>query len=110
MQTLSAPKHRTMALALALPLLAGGCEYLSKPESTRFEAVDGGFEFRAIADAAYPERSANGESWRMRWLEQRLRETGTCPNGYEITSRRPVLLSSGTLGSIYDVYYEGGCR
>lgn len=109
MQPSAPPKHWTIALALALLLLAGGCEYLSKPESTRFEAVEGGFEFRAIADAAYPEQSANGESWRMRWLEQRLRETGTCPNGYEITSRRPVLFSTGVLGSIYDVYYEGRC-
>jgi hypothetical protein len=71
--------------------------------------VDGGFEFRAIADAAYPEASANGEAWRMKWLKQRLTETGTCPNGYAITSRKPVLFSTGSLGSIYDVYYEGRC-
>jgi hypothetical protein len=95
--------------AIALPLLIGGCAYLSKPESTQFDAVRGGFEFRAIADAAYPEASANGEAWRMRWLEQRLRETGTCPHGYRITSRETKRLSSGTLGSIYDVYYEGRC-
>ncbi|WP_395016126.1 hypothetical protein [Dongia sp.] len=98
-----------VATAVVLPMLAGGCEYLKKPEATRFDAVDGGFEFRAIADAAYPEDSANGESWRMRWLEQRLQQTATCPNGYEITSRKPVLLSTGALGSIYDVYYEGRC-
>jgi hypothetical protein len=64
----------------------------------------------AIADAAYPEASANGEAWRMRWLEQRLVQSGTCPNGYTITARNPVLLSTGALGSIYDVYYEGRCK
>jgi hypothetical protein len=98
------------ALAFGLATLAGGCEYLHKPESTRFDGVEGGFEFRAIADAAYPEASANGEAWRMRWLEQRLVQSGTCPNGYTITARNPVLLSTGALGSIYDVYYEGRCK
>jgi hypothetical protein len=100
--------HVRVWIAL-LSLLAGGCEYLSKPESTRFDAVKGVFEFRAIADAAYPEHTANGEAWRMNWLEQRLQQSGTCPNGYRITSRRPVLFSTGALGSIYDVYYEGRC-
>jgi hypothetical protein len=95
--------------AAVLALSLSGCAYLSKPESTRFDRVSGGFEFRAIADAAYPEASTNGEAWRMRWLEQRLEETGTCPNGYTLTSREPVLLSTGALGSIYNVYYEGRC-
>jgi len=93
-----------------LLLLIGSCSYLHKPESTHFEAVENGFAFRAIADAAYPEASANGEAWRLRWLEQRLRASGTCPNGYTITSRKPVRLSTGSLGSIYDVYYEGRCK
>ena len=100
----------TPALAILGPaLLLTACTYLSKPESTRFDPEAGGFEFRAIADAAYPEHTANGEAWRMRWLEQRLIQTGTCPQGYTITSRKPVLLSTGALGSIYDIYYEGRC-
>jgi hypothetical protein len=101
-------KQLLLTIALLVPSL-GGCEYLHKPESTRFDAVKGGFEFRAIADAAYPEHTANGEAWRMKWLEQRLAQTGTCPNGYEITARETELLSTGALGSIYDVYYEGRC-
>lgn len=100
---------RARTIALCLVGLLGGCEALSKPESTRFDQTRGGFEFRAIADAAYPEASPGGEAWRMAWLEQRLKDTATCPNGYEITSREPVLLSAGTLGGIYDVYYEGRC-
>jgi hypothetical protein len=103
-----AASARIAALA-ALASLLCACEYLSKPEPTRFTAVDGGFKFRAIADAGYPEGSANGEAWRMKWLEQRLAETRTCPNGYTITSREAVLQSTGTLGSIYDVYYRGRC-
>jgi hypothetical protein len=99
----------TVMIAAALSMLAAGCAFLHKPESTHFDAVDGGFEFRAIADAAYPEASANGEAWRMKWLEQRLAQSGTCANGYTITSREPVLFSTGALGSIYDVYYEGRC-
>ena len=96
------------ALALGLVGLAG-CEMLERPQSTRFEAVTGGFEFRAIADAGYPEASANGEAQRMSWLARNLKDTGTCPHGYKITSRKPVLLTTGELGSIYDVYYEGRC-
>src|SRR3954470_10879967 len=99
-----------IALTAAMPLVLGGCELLSKPESTHFDAVRGGFKFRAIADAAYPEGSAAGEAARMKWLEQRLRETGTCPNGYTITERQTALRSTGTLGSIYDVYYKGTCK
>ncbi|GAB2176198.1 hypothetical protein [Dongia sp. agr-C8] len=100
---------RSWLAIAAVPLLLTGCEYLHKPESTHFDAMEGGFAFRAIADAAYPEHTANGEAWRMKWLEQRLRQTGTCPKGYEITARKPVLFSTGALGSIYDVYYEGRC-
>jgi len=82
---------------------------LGKPESTAFTAREGGFEFRAIADAAYPEASSNGEAWRIRWLEQRLRERGLCPNGYVITSRETRKRATGALGSIFDVYYAGKC-
>jgi hypothetical protein len=92
-----------------LVFLLGGCEAMSKPESTHFEAVGGGFKVRAIADAAYPEGSPGGEAWRMSWLSQRLKASGVCPAGYAITARKPVLLATGTLGGIYDVYYEGRC-
>lgn len=95
---------------VAVAVIAGGCGALSKPESTDFRAVSGGFKFRAIADAAYPETSDNGEAWRIRWLEQKLAKTGICPNGYEIISRETERLSTGALGSIYDVYYEGRCK
>ncbi len=97
-------------VAIVFVFLAGGCEALSKPESTHFSATSDGFAFRAIADAAYPEDSPNGEAWRMRWLAQRLKDSGVCPAGYDITSRKSELLSTGTLNSIYDVYYEGRCR
>ena len=98
------------AAAVAILLSSGACSWLHKPESTEFTATSGGFAFRAIADAAYPEGSPNGEAWRMRWLGQRLAAGGICPHGYDIISRKPVLLSTGTLGSIYDVYYRGRCR
>jgi hypothetical protein len=101
--------RRTVALSWLALLLTGGCAMLHKPESTAFTPVTGGFEFRAIADAAYPEASSNGEAWRMRWLDQKLKASDTCPNGYAITSRRTKRLSTGALGSIYDVYYEGRC-
>ena len=99
-----------MSGVLAVSLFVGGCEALRKPESTSFRSAGAGFTFRAIADAAYPENSPNGEAWRMQWLEQKLAESGVCPNGHEITSRKPELLSTGALGSIYDVYYEGRCK
>jgi hypothetical protein len=97
-------------LRLPILLLVGACSVLHKPESTAFTPTRNGFSFRAIADAAYPEGSQNGEAWRMRWLAEKLATTGVCPSGFDIVSRRPVLLSTGALGSIYDVYYEGRCR
>jgi hypothetical protein len=109
-RTQPARGRRWMTLLAAGSLLCGGCSYLHKPESTAFDATEDGFAFRAIADAAYPEETANGEAWRMRWLEQRLAETGTCPRGYTITARETKRLSTGALGSIYDVYYEGRCN
>jgi hypothetical protein len=99
-----------MALVAAGSFLFCGCTYLHKPESTAFDPTGDGFAFRAIADAAYPEETANGEAWRMRWLEQRLAETGTCPHGYTITARETKRRATGALGSIYDVYYEGRCN
>jgi hypothetical protein len=101
---------RWMVLVTAGSFLFGGCSYLHKPESTAFDPSADGFKFRAIADAAYPEETANGEAWRMKWLEQRLAETGTCPHGYTITARETKRLSTGALGSIYDVNYEGRCN
>ena len=94
----------------ALLLLTGSCALLHKPESTEFTPTRHGYEFRAIADAAYPEDTENGEAWRMRWLAQKLVQTGTCPKGHDIVSRKRSLLSTGWLGSIYDIYYVGRCR
>jgi hypothetical protein len=107
---MASPNRGRLWPAVSLALLIGGCEALSKPESTHFEPESDGFEFRAIADAAYPEDSAGGEAWRMKWLEQRLKRSGTCPTGYEITSRKPRLVTQGALAPIYDVYYVGRCR
>ena len=98
------------ALAFALCLLGlGGCEILDRPQSTHFEPVAGGFKFRAIADAAYPEETPNGEAQRLSWLAQHLHESGTCPNGYVLTSRKAVLAWQGELAKVYDVFYEGRC-
>ena len=99
-----------LTLAFAAVLAGSACSLLHKPESTAFTPTRDGFEFRAIAEAAYPENTANGESWRMRWRAQKLVQTGTCPHGYDIVSREPVLRSTGALGGWYDVYYVGRCR
>jgi hypothetical protein len=80
-----------MRIAMVLLILAGGCELLHKPESTHFRATREGFEFRAIADGAYPEDTSNGEAWRMKWLEQHFAKTRICPGGYDITGARRYL-------------------
>lgn len=98
------------AMVLGLLFAIGGCELLDRPQSTHFEPVADGFRFRAIADAAYPEGSANGEAQRMSWLARDLKASGTCPAGYTITSRKPVLAWHGQLSDAYDVYYEGRCK
>jgi hypothetical protein len=101
---------RGVAWSLALCLVGlSGCEILDRPQSTHFEAVTGGFKFRAIADAAYPEDTPNGEAQRLSWLAQNLRRTGTCPKGYVLTSRKAVEAWQGQLAKVYDVTYEGRC-
>jgi hypothetical protein len=93
-----------------LAVFAGGCEILDRPQSTHFERTTGGFRFRAIADAAYPEGSANGEAQRMSWLARDLKASGTCPDGYTITSRQAELAWHGQLADVYNVTYEGRCK
>src|SRR4051794_4125965 len=98
------------AVVVAVALASAGCEILDRPQPTHFEPTSGGVRFRAIADAAYPEGSANGEAQRMSWLARNLKATGTCANGYAITSRKAVLAWHGQLADVYDVYYEGRCK
>jgi hypothetical protein len=105
----SCARRSWYAAGLASLLLIGACDTLAKPESTHLSGGADGFTFRAIADAAYPEASENGEQWRMRWLRAALNARGLCPRGYAISSRQVRLLSSGTLGDIADVYYRGQC-
>lgn len=103
--------RRVAAATLVLAAVAaGGCELLDRPQPTHFERTDGGFRFRAIADAAYPEGSANGEAQRLSWLARNLKRTGTCPQGYTITSREAELAWHGHLADVYDVTYEGRCK
>src|SRR5947208_15958461 len=90
-QGLGIPRS-VQGLSLAQLLSVGACAYLHKPESIELTPTRTGFEFRAIADAAYPEGTPNGEVWRMRWLQQRLAASGTCPNGCDIVLRKPVRL------------------
>ncbi len=101
-----------MSLAVACAALGmAGCALVDRPELTRFEPV-GMSEFRYVArtdEWVYPLESMDAEAERMRWLEMYLKDNAMCASGYEIVSRRPVVMSNN-FKPIHDVYYAGRCK
>ncbi len=96
---------------LATTLLIAGCETSDRIQTTEFmPAEHGTFRYKGIADSIHPLDSTEGESRRMRMLDEWVRLNATCRSGYKITSRKPVLRNMGLVGrGVYDVWYEGRC-
>ena len=93
-----------MSLALAL----AGCEAHDRMMATDFRPTGSGrFEFKTLAAPQYPLDTAEGESARMRMLDEWISKNAYCSGaGYEIVSRRPIQRSA----FVHDVYYEGRCK
>jgi hypothetical protein len=46
--------------------------------------------FEATTSGLYPVESAEAEAQRVEWLEDWLKQTRSCPAGYEVLSREPI--------------------
>jgi len=100
---------RVSVFAVAMMGLSA-CAYHASDNTSFSVRGDDSFTFQATADAINKLDSQEGESVRIRALEEWLRMNSKCPSGYEITSRTPVVRREGLLSKIYDVHYEGSCR
>lgn len=102
-------------LLSAVAMLIGACAVnynLERLSQTEFRPIgDSAFEFKALSSPLLrPEDSIGAEEERIRWLESYLDDNDLCPDGYEITQRRTVLLLEGLLGSSHDIYYSVRCK
>lgn len=92
--------------------LLTSCATIDRPHLSSFEPIGASeFRFKARADAmVYREDTTDGEEERMRWLQQYLTDNGICPTGYDIVSRRVVIVAERLMGRINDIFYTGRCR
>lgn len=91
---------RPLAAALALPLLSlAGCEALDEKGDYYRHSLSsfgnsrtepGVLVFEATTSSLYPADSAEAEAQRVEWLEGWLKQTRSCPAGYEVLSREPI--------------------
>jgi hypothetical protein len=73
---------------------------------TRFEASPDGRAFSFVAPARGQADLTAGEPARIRMLGLWLRQTGACPLGYDLVSRKTEERPIGG----FNVYYTGRCR
>jgi len=64
------------------------------------------FEYVAPGDNTMREDSEKGEQKRLKMLAKWLKLNGCEDRSYEITSRRPVLVSQNMFGKLYDIHYK----
>ena len=103
------------SISAVVLVLVGACsmnEDLERLSQTEFKPIgNSAFEYKALASPVLrPEDSSGAEFERIVWLESYLSDNGFCPDGYEITERRAILLVTGLLGSSYDIFYSGRCK
>jgi hypothetical protein len=101
---------RSLILCAALSLAA--CSTQERIDTTAFEpqADANTFRYRAYADASVRLDVPWAEEYRMDMLKEWLELNHKCPDGFTITSRKPVKKSEGIFADIYDIYYEGRCK
>lgn len=97
---------------LVLATTAGGCAAAYKHYDTTFVRTSP-VEFAYVAgadDMSAPKDSADGERYRMRFLEEYLRDNVMCARGYEIVDRQVTVIASGAFGQAHRILYRGRCR
>lgn len=100
---------RNLSIAVLLPFLAACAAHDQRMATDFMPLSDGRWTYKSFADAGTPLESEAGERYRMQMLEIWLGENNRCQDGYSITSRQPIKRSTGLIGDIYDVHYEGVC-
>lgn len=105
---------RTFFLIFALfAAITTGCSGIHKSKMTGFEpyAENGQRMFRFKSEkneSVYP-NDEDGESVRIDWINQYVRENNYCPNGYSIVSRQFVK-GGDVYGLRESYYYVGKCN
>lgn len=90
----------SVCLLLVLPLGgAAGCAAIEDQSDYHRHSMSdlredrrnpGRLLFEATASSQFPADSATAETVRMEWLAAWMKRSGSCPEGWEILSRRPI--------------------
>lgn len=70
-----------------------------------FEPTPGGFQFSSTTNRFTQHDNAEAEARRIERLEQILRQSSICQNGYEIEDRQVVFVA----GLVFEIFYDGRC-
>lgn len=97
---------RLSLIAAAAALSLAGCSEYQRSATSFFEPGPND-TFRMFAKMQGVDIS---ESERLSWIATYLSDQARCPEGYEITERKEVILSHGLLGDLKNVYYNGKCK
>lgn len=101
---------KILAIAVTISLLSCSCASTDF-NATSFRPVDHNekftiYEFKAFADAIYPNDSVTAEKQRIKWLQKWIKNNNLNLKHYEIVSRSAVLKHEGLLGTVFDIYYK----
>lgn len=91
-----------------------GCASTSTYGWTSFEPYDGPngqqmFKYRARTNPFNKEDDSAIEKERLSFLEEYLKRSNYCPNGYRIVSRKTAW-NGGDIGDFKNIYYVGACN
>ena len=73
--------------------------------SSDFKPTQGGFEFQSSTTRFTQHDDPVAEARRIARLEEILRTSSICTEGYKITNRRVVHVA----GLVFEVFYDGRC-
>lgn len=66
------------------------------------------YVYSDLANFAQPDQDAEAEKLRLRDLNDWVKDSGVCQNGYEVIKRQPVAVRAGWQGK--KIYYFIKCR
>ena len=107
-------KWKTLTIFAVATMVLVGCASTSTYGWTSFEPYDGPngqqmFKYRAATNPFNKEDDPVVEKERISFLDEYLKKSGYCPNGYKIISRKTAWAGSGAIDS-KRIYYVGVCN